>query len=78
MAPISCVVVEKWVNVIVVVYICVTTGEGTSDVLCQHFDGGRLQVSVSERMQVSVSVDVVSLCWGRLTNCQLVVRRWSP
>ena len=66
-APISCVVVEEWVNVVVVVHICVTAGEGTSDVLCQHFDGGRPQASVGEHMQVSVLVDVMSLCWGRLT-----------
>ena len=36
-------------------------------VLCQHFDGGQPQVSAGEHMQVSVLVDVVSLCWGRLT-----------
>jgi Reverse transcriptase (RNA-dependent DNA polymerase) len=38
-----------------------TAGEGISDVLCQHFDGGRPQASVSECMLV----DVVSLCWGK-------------
>jgi hypothetical protein len=75
MASISCVVVEKWVNVVVVVYICATAGEGTSDVLCQHFDGGQPQASVGERMQVSVLVDVVNLCWGRLTISNYISER---
>jgi hypothetical protein len=65
------------VNVVVVVYICATAGEGTSDVLCQHFDGGRPQASVSECMEVSVLVDVISLCWGRLTSPTKEVARSS-
>jgi hypothetical protein len=56
------------------IYICVTAGEGTSDVLCQYFDSGWLQVSVGECIQVSVLVDVVSLCWGRLTDVE--ARNW--
>ena len=48
----SYVIVEKWVNVVVVIDMCecrqpqVSTGEGASDVLCQHFDGGQPQVSI--------------------------------
>jgi hypothetical protein len=50
------------------VQVQVTAGKGISDVLCQHFGGGQMQVSVGKYMQVSVLVDVVSLCWGRLTK----------
>jgi PIF1-like helicase len=53
---------NEWLSLLLYRYVQVqaTAGEGISDVLCQHFDGGWLQVSVGECMLV----DVVCLCWG--------------